>query len=61
MRIKAKITPQEKAINRRETQKYKSTVAKGIMPYDVVEITYRSVFFNGKINQVKTIDLFLND
>lgn len=61
MRIKAKITPSEKATNRRETVKYKSCSAKGMIEWNTIGMYVRNVYFNGKINTVITYDYILND
>ena len=61
MRIKAKITPKEKAINRRETQNYKSCAAKGTIEWNTIGMYIRNVYFNGKLNTVISYDYILND
>lgn len=61
MRVKAKITPKEKAINRRESQKYTSCSAKGMIEWNTIGMYIRNVYFNGKINTVITYDFILND
>ena len=61
MRIKAKITPSEKAINRRENQKYTSCAAKGMIEWNTIGMYIRNVYFNGKLNTVISYDYFLND
>lgn len=61
MRIKAKITPSEKAINRRESQKYTSCSAKGMIDFNTIGMYIRNVYFNGKLNTVITYDYILND
>lgn len=61
MRIKAKITPKEKAINRRESQKYTSCSAKGMVDWNSIGMYIRNVYFNGKINTIISYDFILND
>ena len=61
MRIKAKITPKEKAINRRESQKYTSCSAKGMVEWNTIGMYIRNCYFNGKINTVISYDYILND
>ena len=61
MRIKAKITPKEKAINRRESQKYTSCSAKGMIEWNTIGMYIRNCYFNGKINTVISYDYILND
>ena len=61
MRVKAKITPKEKAINRRESQKYTSCSAKGMIEWNTIGMYIRNCYFNGKINTVISYDYILND
>lgn len=61
MRIKAKITASEKAINRRETAKYASCAAKGMIEWNTIGMYVRNRYFNGKLNTVVSYDYFLND
>jgi hypothetical protein len=61
MRIKAKITPSEKATNRRENQKYTSCSAKGMIEWNTIGMYIRNCYFNGKINTVISYDYILND
>lgn len=61
MRIKAKITPKEKATNRRESQKYTSCSAKGMVEWNTIGIYVRNRYFNGRLNTVISYDYFLND
>ena len=61
MRIKAKITPSEKAINRRESQKYTSCAAKGMVDFNTIGMYVRNRYFNGRLNIVITYDYILND
>jgi hypothetical protein len=60
MRIKAKITPKEKATNRRESQKYAKCAASGML-FDGIAMRIRNVYFNGKLNDVLTYDFTYND
>lgn len=61
MRIKAKITPKEKAINRRENQKYTSCSAKGMVDFNTIGMYVRNRYFNGRLNTVISYDYYLND
>lgn len=61
MRIKAKITPTQKATNRRESQKYTRCAAKGMIEWNTIGMYVRNVYFNGKLNTVVTYDYYLND
>ena len=61
MRIKAKITPKEKATNRRENQKYTSCSAKGMIEWNTIGMYIRNVYFNGRLNTVVSFDYILND
>lgn len=59
--MKKVITPKEKAINRRESQKYKSCSAKGMIEWNTIGMYVRNVYFNGKLNTVVSYDFILND
>jgi hypothetical protein len=61
MRTKVKITPAEKATNRRETQKYKSCSAKGMIESNTIGMYVRNVYFNATLNTVVSFDYPLND
>jgi hypothetical protein len=61
MRIKAKITPAQKATNRRESQKYTSCAAKGMIECNTIGMYVRNCYFNGKLNTVVSYDFILND
>ena len=61
MRIKAKITPKEKATNRRENQKYTSCSAKGMIEWNTIGMYVRNRYFNGRLNTVVSYDYILND
>jgi hypothetical protein len=61
MKIKAKITPAQKATNRRESQKYTSCSAKGMIEWNTIGMYIRNCYFNGKLNTVITYDFPLND
>ena len=61
MRIKAKITPAQKATNRRETAKYTSCSAKGMVDFNTIGMYVRNRYFNGKLNTVVSYDFILND
>ena len=61
MRIKAKITPSEKATNRIETAKYKSCSAKGMIEWNTIGMYIRNVYFNGRLDTVVSYDFILND
>lgn len=61
MRIKAKITPAQKATNRRESQKYTSCAAKGMIEWNTIGMYVRNRYFNGKLNTVVSYDFILND
>lgn len=61
MRIKAKITPTQKATNRRESQKYTRCAAKGMIEYNTIGMYVRNCYFNGKLNTVVSYDFILND
>jgi len=61
MRVKAKITPAQKAINRRENQKYTSCSAKGMVDFNTIGMYVRNRYFNGKLNTVVSYDFILND
>ena len=61
MRVKAKITPSEKAINRRESQKYTRCAAKGMIEWNTIGMFVRNRYFNGRLNTVVSYDYILND
>jgi hypothetical protein len=61
MRIKAKITPAQKATNRSESQKYKSCSAKGMIEWNTIGMYVRNVYFNARLNTVVSFDYILND
>jgi hypothetical protein len=61
MKIQAKITPSEKATNRRESQKYKSCSAKGMVDFNTIGMYVRNRYFNGRLNTVVSYDFILND
>ena len=61
MRIKAKITPAQKATNRRESQKYTRCAAKGMIEWNAIGMYVRNCYFNGKLNTVVSYDFILND
>ena len=61
MRIKAKITPAQKATNRRESQKYIRCAAKGMIEWNTIGMYIRNRYFNGKLNTVVSYDFILND
>ena len=59
--MKKVITPREKATNRRESQKYTSCSAKGMIDFNTIGMYVRNVYFNGKLNTVVTYDFPFND
>ena len=59
--MKKVITPKEKAINRRESQKYTSCSVKGMIEWNTIGMYVRNRYFNGKLNTVVSYDFILND
>jgi hypothetical protein len=61
MRIKAKITPAEKATNLRENQKYTSCVLQVMIAWNCIGMYVGDRYFNFKLITVVSYDYFLND